>query len=300
MSSIVLQAELEGHTDRAWHLSWSPSQPTLASCSSDKSIRLYSYNKSTSTLPPTYKFNYKSTISTSHQRTVRSLAFSPNGQTLATASFDATVGIWQQVDEAGLDDGHSAAGAGGDEEWEAVDPLEGHDSECKSAEWSADGRLLASCSRDKSVWIWEAIGPAEFECLAVLMNHTQDVKSLTWHPSEELLASASYDDTINLFSADPYDDEWTCIQTLSSHTSTVWSISFSPCGSYLASVGDDLLIKIWGRDSLLAPSSETGEGEGRLGPWSGGNGGVRIGDREKWNWTLKGEIGGAHSRTIYS
>lgn len=86
---------------------------------------------------------------------MRSLAFNPLGTTLATASFDATVGIWQQVDEAGLEDGDGAGGEGG--EWEAVDPLEGHDSECKSAEWSSDGRLLATCSRDKSVWVWEGL-----------------------------------------------------------------------------------------------------------------------------------------------
>ena len=98
-----------------------------------------------------YAFHHQSTVSTSHSRTVRSLAFNPTGATLATASFDSTVGIWQQANEAGVDDG----AVGGEGEWEALDPLEGHESECKSVEWSFDGRLIASCSRDKSVWIWE-------------------------------------------------------------------------------------------------------------------------------------------------
>jgi WD40 repeat protein len=76
---------------------------------------------------------------------------------LATASFDSTVGIWQQIGEAGLDDSdlRMNGDSTSEEEWEPIDPLEGHESECKSVEWSADGRLLASCSRDKSVWVWE-------------------------------------------------------------------------------------------------------------------------------------------------
>lgn len=179
---IIPVGELSGHTDRGesitaavsahllilnviyndtlvWHVSWSPAEPIIASCSSDKSIRLYSFapapSSSSTAASPSYRFAHKSTIPTSHTKTVRSLAFNPLGTTLATASFDATVGIWQQVDEAGLEDGDGAGGEGG--EWEAVDPLEGHDSECKSAEWSSDGRLLATCSRDKSVWVWEGL-----------------------------------------------------------------------------------------------------------------------------------------------
>lgn len=103
--------------------------------------------------------------------------------------------------------------------------------------------------------------------------------------------------------ADDYDDEWTCIHTLTSHTATVWSVCFSPCGNYLASAGDDLVIKIWGRNRQGGPEmGEDGEAKreegGRMGPWS--RGGVRIGAKEKWKWTLKAEIKDAHLRTIYS
>ncbi|BGP16964.1 hypothetical protein JCM10213_007410 [Rhodosporidiobolus nylandii] len=320
MTQIRELQTLPGHQDRAWHIAWNPAQPILASCSTDKSVRLYSYtpaNPPCSSTSPTvepspssssssssYRFSLRSTIPTSHSRTVRSLAFSPTGATLATASFDSTVGVWCQVSEAGLDDGEGAGGAP-EEEWEPVDPLEGHESECKSVAWSADGRLLASCSRDKSVWVWEAVGPADFECLAVLMEHSQDVKCVRWHPTDELLASASYDDTIKLYAADPYDDEWQCVATLSEHTATVWTLAFSPCGRYLASAGDDLVIKLWERIAVGTDGRDLGEiGEakredgGRMGPWTPG--GVRIGTQERWRWEMRGQIEGAHERTIYA
>ncbi|KDE06747.1 hypothetical protein MVLG_02943 [Microbotryum lychnidis-dioicae p1A1 Lamole] len=307
--SIQPIATLPGHTDRAWQVSWSPSTPLLASCSSDKSIRFYTYTPPPSTASSLYsspssssslpRFTFSSSIPSAHPRTIRSLSFSPTGQTLTTASFDSTVGVWSPSTD--RDDNEQAS-----TEWEtAGDSLEGHESECKSAQWSSDGRLLASCSRDKSVWVWEAVSPTEFECLAVLMEHEQDVKSLAWHPQDELLASASYDDTIKLYAADPYDDEWSCVYTLVGHTSTVWAITFSPCGTYLASAGDDRTLKIWQRTSKSSAVEvgQLGEAKreegGRMGPWSAG--GVRIGIKERWEWKLVASWeDGLHSRTIYS
>ncbi|KAJ7067911.1 WD40-repeat-containing domain protein [Mycena amicta] len=238
---IDIVQSLPGHGDRAWHVAWNPSKPIIATCSADKTVRMYSYASPTDSASPT--FTHITTIPTGHTKTVRSIAWAPSGNTLATASFDANIGIWEQ-DEAEEEGGQKG-------EWECASLLEGHETECKSVAYSASGTLLASCSRDKTVWIWEgdrrAVHPdSDFECLSVLMEHTQDVKCVAWHPTEEILASASYDDTIKMYLDGPSDD-WFCFLTLTGHTSTVWSVAWSPKDSYLASASDDKTVRIWRR-----------------------------------------------------
>jgi WD40 repeat protein len=95
---------------------------------------------------------------------------------LASGSFDGQTLIW----DVSLSDP------------ECLASLEGHENEVKSVSWSASGSLLATCGRDKSVWIWELVDESDFECVSVLQDHTQDVKFVTWHPYENVLASASY------------------------------------------------------------------------------------------------------------
>ncbi|XP_078447457.1 transducin/WD40 repeat-like superfamily protein [Wolffia australiana] len=230
---------LEGHTDRVWNLAWHPtagqdgSPAVLASCSGDKTVRIWRQNLSSDSWECT------AVLDETHTRTVRSCAWSPSGRLLATASFDATTAIWENAGD----------------DFDCISTLEGHENEVKSVAWNASGSLLATCSRDKSVWIWEVQDDGkEYDCVSVLQGHSQDVKTVLWHPSLDILVSVSYDNSIKVWAEDGDLDDWCCIQTLEEssggHTSTVWALSFSPKGDKMVTCSDDLTLKFWDTSSL--------------------------------------------------
>lgn len=209
----------KGHSDRVWHLAWSPSGNLLASCSGDKTIHLWGREGT--------EWVCKAILEEGHQRTIRRVEWSPCGRYLASASFDATTSIWENQQG----------------EFECIATLEGHENEVKGVAWDASGALLATSSRDKSVWIWAMESNKEFECVSVLHGHTQDVKSVKWHPTKEVLVSCSYDDTIKLWADD--QDDWYCLDTLTGHTSTVWEVALSNDGERMVSCSDDKTLIVW-------------------------------------------------------
>eukprot|EP00873_Tetraselmis_striata_P005974 jgi/Tetstr1/426238/TSEL_016558.t1 len=221
---------LEGHNDRVWGVEWRPQGDLLASCSGDRTVRIWAQQAGQR------GWGCTAVLEDFATKAVRSMSWSPCGSKLATASFDGKSSVWRLCEG----------------QWELVATVEGHENEVKANAWSPSGTMLATCSRDKSVWVWE-VDPErnEFECIDVMQKHTQDVKHVTWHPSWEypLLVSCSYDNSIILWTDNGTCDDWHNVQTLGKesggHTSTVWQLSVHPDGSRMASCGDDCSVKVW-------------------------------------------------------
>lgn len=230
---------LTGHEDRIWCVAWRPGAERLhlATCGADRIIRHWGLKQGVHPEAADGWALLSETDATErHNRTLRSVAWAPKGDLFAVASFDATVTLWKALPAEGV-----AEGEGGS--FECVGTVAGHENEVKSTAFSPTGAYFATCSRDKSVWIYETEQNFEYECVALLHSHAQDVKMVRWHPTQDVLFSCSYDDTVRVWSQD--GDDWACKETLTEHDSTVWDLSFDPRGARFVTCSDDRTLRIW-------------------------------------------------------
>ncbi|KAF2127248.1 WD40 repeat-like protein [Dothidotthia symphoricarpi CBS 119687] len=212
-------------SSRTWQSAPHPSLPIVATACSDRSVRVYSLTS----------FTLLHSITGGHKRSVRSVSWKPGvrGQSvLATGSFDSSAGIWRHDQNDTTQDftTHNEDGDGDEDDYQFSCILDGHESEIKCLSWSPSGQYLATCSRDKSVWIWEELEDDNFETVAVLQEHDGDVKCVAWHPEEDLLVSASYDDTVRLYREDA--DDWVQVAVINGHGMTVWWVEFEGSGMH--------------------------------------------------------------------
>jgi WD40 domain-containing protein len=159
---------------------------------------------------------------TGHTHVVECVAFSPEGQRLASGSFDATVRVWDLT-------------TAGDP---LLHTLTGHVGRVIAVAFNHAGTQIVSGGEDGTVRVWDAQTGASF---AELSGHTAPVNCVAFSPNDTRVASGSDDKTIRLW--DPAAG--TTVQTLTGHTDAVLSVDIDVNGTRLLSGSADNTLKLW-------------------------------------------------------
>ncbi len=195
-----------------------------------------------------------------HTDSIGRIAWSPDGQTLASPSRDKTIRLWNV------------------KTGECLRTLERHNG-ARSVVFDPKGSILASGNMDNTIKLWDV---ETGECMRTLRGHNEDVHSVVFDPKGCILASGSSDATVKLWDVETceclrtlelgggvysiaFDLEGQTLasadldgivklwkpasgkplHTLKRHRGTVWSVAFGPTGQALASGGQDATVNIW-------------------------------------------------------
>jgi WD40 repeat protein len=152
---------------------------------------------------------------TGHTDTVTTLAFSPDGHTLASGSQDRTIALFDLT----------------------VPALTGHTDFVRNIAFSRDGKLLASAGDDNRVFVWDVARRIPLRVL-------RGVTGVAFSPDGRLVASTDGDKKVLLWDLDrsspPREPPW--------HPPGVFRLAFSPTARLLALPGDDGRIVLWDPD----------------------------------------------------
>ncbi|MBK4730292.1 WD40 repeat domain-containing protein [Oxynema sp. CENA135] len=204
-----------------------------------------------------------------HKGLVLCVAFSPDGQTLATSgSGDKAIAIWDISSGKKLKTLHghgdwvnaiafnpqgptcaSCSSDGTIKIWDMssgnpLSTLHGHTGAVYSLAYTPDGRTLVTGSADCTIDIWDLSqgrrsGSASLQ--RTLLGHQSRVEGVAVSPDGQILASGSWDRTIQLWDLETGQS----FQTLRAHQGLVVGVAFSSTGKHLVSYSTDTTIAVW-------------------------------------------------------
>jgi WD40 repeat protein len=151
-----------------------------------------------------------------HSRQVSSVAFSPDGKTVLTGSYDGDVRLW---------DAQSG---------QLIRFFNAYTKVVYDVAFSLDGKNILTASGDSMARLWNALAPAnEAAKIRTLIGHTDRVTTVAFSPDGSLLLTGSFDRTVRLWDA----TTGVVKHVFKPDTDAVLNVSFAPDGKSILLAG---------------------------------------------------------------
>jgi WD40 repeat protein len=130
---------------------------------------------------------------------------------------------------------------------------QGHIQAITSADFSPDGKKLATASMDKTIRIWDTDSSEE---IAKITNGEKMIFGVAFAPDSNRLVFGDQENTVHIWDLAAAKE----LHKLSGHRGPVPSVAFSPDGKTVSAAGQDGSIRIWDAETGKERIPPAGEG----------------------------------------